>query len=122
LIALGIAVLFGFLGIFPSLGYHGEVNTQVVDRDPWGFWIVSAECNVSFNPVLYPFSWISGRGLYSTAFEFVSVPTYVGYEFKYPAWRSSAELSEEAIIIVLVNHIMMNFIPNLFLSSRWVRL
>ncbi len=117
LIAFGIAALFALLSIFPSLGYHGSASTEVVDRDYLGFWIVDANYSIALNPVLYPFSWASGRGSYSSAFQFVSVPTYSGYEYRFPVWRSSAELNEEAIIIVLIQNIIRNFVPNVFVLT-----
>lgn len=116
--ALGMAGLFTFLSIFPGLGYHGEAATQIIEKDPVlpGFWIVEAQCNVSFNPFLFPYSWVSGTGnLYKARFRFLSVPTYAGYEFKVPVWRSTEELNEEAIIIVLVNRLVPNFLPSFFI-------
>lgn len=115
LIALGVALLFSFLGLFSGLGYYGEASTRTLDKDRMGFWLVEANCNISFNPFLYPFSWLSGKGYFSESFQFLSVPTYVGFDVKYPAWRSTEELNEEAILRVIMNSVVVNIPSNFFM-------
>lgn len=107
-VALGIALLFALLGIFSGLGYLGEADVQEVDRDPSGFWWVHAQCNISYNPFLYSFLWLGGQGYFSGNVVYLSVPTYVGSEFKFPLWRSSAELEEEVILRLVLNNLLVN--------------
>lgn len=74
--------------------------------------MLDASFNATFSPFLYPFSWMSGYGSPSGAFRTVSVPTYVGGEFKRPAWRKPAELEDEVMIKVVVSEVPINILLN----------
>lgn len=120
-VALGIALFFALLGIFPGLGYLGEANVRVTERDPYGFWLVHADCNISYNPILYSFSWLALQGHVSHNFLFVSVPTYVGSGIRSPAWRSFVELEEEAILMLILDNVVTN-IPFNFIVFTMIEL
>lgn len=115
-IALGLAALFWLLGLFYGLGYFGGASTSVVSKDPFGFWLVRADCDITFNPFLYSFSWLTGNGYISPSFLYVSVPTYFGGPVDSPygghyldiVWRNTEDLEEEATLIAVLSQIYVN--------------
>jgi len=116
LIAGGITLLFLILATLPQMGYFGDAHVHVRERNQFGFVLVDADCNVSFNPFLYSLSWMSGRGQYSVSFSLISVPTYVGGgDFRYPVWKSQSELEDEAIITLILHEIPLNVICSFFI-------
>lgn len=120
-VALAIAGLFALLSIFPRIGYLGEADVKVIARDPFGFWLVLARCNMSYNPFLYGFSWLAGSGQFSGTFRYVSVPTYAGGGFPAPVWRNTPELQDEALIRLVLTQLYMN-IPYNFIILLVVEL
>lgn len=108
--------LFALLSIFPNLGYFGEASTSVKAKDPTGFWLVSANCNVTYNPFLYSFSWLLRSGSFSgLTFTFVSYPTYGGGPTPSPLWRTPKELEEEAILGLILDQVFLNLPFNFIL-------
>lgn len=111
---MGIALLLFLLSLFPNLGYYGEVETSVGARSPTGFWLVQARANMTYNPFLYSLSWMQGEGVLSDrTFTFVSYPTYVGGEFKFPLWRTPSELEDEAILRLVLSQMYNNLLYNI---------
>jgi len=121
-IALGISLFFALLAIFAQLGYFGTAHTEVRERQPSGYWLVDASCNISYNPFLYAFSWSTGRGQFSDDFLMVSAPTYVGGgDIRYPVWRKPADLEEEAILLLVLRETFIN-IPFNFVAILAIEL
>lgn len=123
-IAFGISLLFALLAIIPPLGYSGKAQVKVLERHWTGYWLFDANFSATFNPFVYPLSWLSGYGNPSGAFLFISAPTYVGGEFKYPAWRSPADLEDEVMIKITLKEIPLNILFNfgVFLVVELTRL
>jgi len=65
LIALGMTFLLFLLGLFGGIGYDVQALSEV-SRDytysSYGFLLVVFYCDITYNPVLYPFYWIQGSG------------------------------------------------------------
>ncbi len=117
IIAGAIAAFFAVFAVFPRMGYFCEVDIvpEDVKKDPFGLWLMPVSCNMSYNPFLYPSSWLVGRGQLSIGFWMYSVPEYVGGEFPSLVWRSEADLEEEAILVLILNEMPMNVISNLLI-------
>jgi hypothetical protein len=117
-IALLVTALFALLAIFPSLGYFAKASTKVVSMEGGaleGLWIVDANCDILYNPFLYPFAWLSGQGHRLTSFTFLSIPTFAGSgENSVPVWRHPAELDDDAITIRTTDELLSD-IPYVFL-------
>jgi len=113
-LALGITVFFSILSLFPSLGYFGEASTSKLGYGSEGVgWLkVSANCNMTYNPFLYSFTWLGGRGVSSDSFIFWSKPTWTtgGIE-----WRSPEDLRDEAIIRTVLGQLLVNIPFNFIL-------
>lgn len=124
-IAFGISLLFALLAIIPPLGYTGKAQVKVLERHWTGYWLFDANFSITFNPFVYPLSWLIGYGNPSGAFLFISAPTYVGGgDFTYPVWRSPADLEDEAIIKITLKEIPLNILYNfgVFLVVELTRL
>jgi len=108
----------------PQLSYFGKAQVKVLERHWTGYWLFDANFSVTFNPFIYPLSWLRGYGNPSGAYLFISEPTYVGGEFKYPAWRLPADLEDEVMIKVTLQEIPLNILFNfgLFLMVELTRL
>lgn len=115
IVAGGFALLMAVVAILPRLGYIGDALAVPVEKHPTGFWWVDIDCNMSYNPFVYAFSWVSGRGQVSRSFSIISVPTYAGGEFKQPVWRSDSELAEEGILTLILYEVPINILPNFFI-------
>jgi hypothetical protein len=114
-VALLVTGLFTLLAIFPNLGYFGKASTQVTKQEESGIWIVDANCDILYDPFLYPLAWLSGQGHLVTNFTFVSIPSFAGSgENAYPVYRHPQELDDDAITIRTTNEISSG-IPYVFL-------
>lgn len=105
--ALGIAFLFALLSLYPGLGFKGEarimsfsVNPQLLYRD------VDIACNVTYNPLLFIFSWLMGQGQTSYVFTMRQAPKGANqFSITWPTWE---ETKEEALLIVTLNELFSN--------------
>ena len=106
-IALGITGFFSLLSILPSLGYVGEayISKQSYGLEGAGWLKVIANCNMTYNPFLYSFTWLGGRGVSSDSLIFWSKPTWTGTGI---AWRSQEDLKDEAIIRTILGQLLVN--------------
>lgn len=100
------------LSIFPNLGYFAKARTSVEAKDVLGWWYVIADCNITLNPFLYPFSWLIGSGHFSGSHRFISMPIWTGGEFPHPALRTPKDLQEEAIMSIVLSQVNINIIYN----------
>lgn len=116
MVALGITIFFTLLSIFPSIGYFGEARTSVLAGDRYGFLTVCAYPNITFNPFLYPFTWLTENGRPSNSFLFISKPNYyVTGESAHPIPRTPEDLEEEAILTAVVRQLYINIPFNFFM-------
>jgi hypothetical protein len=115
-IAVGLTALFALFAIFPGLGYFGKASVNIKSQESFGFWVVDANCNILYNPFLYPLAWLTGRGHLVTNFTMVSVPTYsrgTGEGFT-PVWRTPAELADDAVVLRITDELFTN-VPYVFI-------
>ncbi len=101
LVVAGCALAFFMvLSIFPDFSFVGEASTRVEDAEPSGFLWVRAYANITYNPFLYTFSWLSGQGIYSGNFLFLSKPPYNVY--------GPRLLDDEAVHYAVVGQLRIN--------------
>jgi hypothetical protein len=88
-VALLVALLFAVLGVIGGLGYRlnhlQELSFEVHEDEEWANATVSF--SATYNPLLYPFYWLTRNGYINGTFSFVYVPMsdYPG-EFGGPVW------------------------------------
>jgi len=113
-LALVLTGFFSLLSFFPSLGYFGEAYASKLyyGSEGAGWLKVHADCNMTYNPFLYSFSWLGGRGISLDSFDFWSKPLWTTGGI---AWRSLEELGEEAIIRTVLGQLSINIPFNFIL-------
>ncbi|MEM2798878.1 MAG: hypothetical protein QW670_03690 [Candidatus Bathyarchaeia archaeon] len=106
-VALGMVFLFALFSLYPRLGYNGEAqvqtlytNYQLLYRD------IEVNCTVTYNPLLFPFSWLISRGRPSYSFLMRIAPKGAS-EFGV-TWPSLEETKEDAVLIVVLNELFIN--------------
>ena len=123
LVPLGITLLFALFSLYPRLGYNGEAqinnvykNFQLLYQD------VDITCNVTFNPFLFPLSWLTGRGQVSQRFIMRTVPK-AATQFTI-VWPSPEETKDDALLIVTLNSLFINIPYNfvIFLVIEIIKL
>jgi len=74
LIALGMALFLLLLGLYGGLGYSLQ-SLEEVSRDrsfmSSGFMPVVFYCDITYNPILYPYYWLQGSGHLSGNFSII---------------------------------------------------
>ncbi len=114
--AIGILIFFTVLSLYPNFSYFGEANIRVEDGDRLGFLWVRAFCNITYNPFIYTFSWLTGNGYYSGSFLFISKPTYyfsgTAPRIKH---RTPEDLQQEAIEYAVYRERTINILFNFIL-------
>lgn len=115
-----MALLFSLFSLYPRLGYNGEATVRIVKtsyqllyRD------VEVKCNITYNPLLFPFSWLINRGQSSYHFVMRTAPMGVG-EFGI-TWSSLEEVKEDALLVVTLNELFIN-IPFLLFAFLAIEL
>lgn len=119
-IALGITLFFSFLAAFSGIGYHGKASLilpfkEGVLEGQYSYRIVTYSCNVSFNPFLYPLSWLQGKGHISDIFKMVYLPQSYGspssdvYPY-YPSgayWGTHRDMEQEGLMNVVFSQLTL---------------
>jgi hypothetical protein len=61
--AVAIAFFLVLLGLFDGLGYHAQIKEISFTRySDMNFAFATFNCNILYNPVLFPFYWLKGSG------------------------------------------------------------
>lgn len=118
LVTIGVVVIFTILSIFPNFSYFGEAQFVGIEgSDVFGFLWVHTSLNISYNPFLYTFSWLTGNGYYSGDFFFISKPTYYSTGGDAPAivHRKPEDLEAEAIDHAVFRQLSINILYNFIL-------
>jgi len=79
-IAVALALLFGFLGLFSGLGYNVK-HIEERDFHPYfdlNYATATVECDITFNPVLFPYYWLAGKWQLSGNFSMMYVAEAYG--------------------------------------------
>jgi len=107
IVTICVLALFTVLSIFPNFSYSGDALTSIEGVEAHGFFWVRAYPNITFNPFLYTFSWLSGNGYYSESFLFLSKPPYNVY--------GPRVLEDEAFNIAVLKQLRINIVFNFIL-------
>lgn len=99
-----LTALFGLLAMFPNVGYSGKAHVKSVDPYYAGGSIyVEADVDVTFNPILYPLSWLFGEGHISRPIWSVSVMEHVGH------WTIN-DLEDSVLFSAMLSELIRNFL------------
>lgn len=81
IVALLVAFLFTALGLFSGLGYRvNSIEETSFAPTRNGYANAVFECDMTFNPILYPFYWITRNGQVNGQFSMIYLPdSYVTY-------------------------------------------
>jgi len=117
LFTIGVLLIFTILSIFPNFSYVGEARFVGIEgSDVFGFLWVHTSLNITYNPFLYTFSWLTGNGYYSGDFFFISKPTYYSKgEAPVPVHRKPEDLEAEAIDHAVFRQLGINVLYNFVL-------
>jgi len=124
LIALVATLFFGTIALIPRVGYEPKVRVYlpITKYYQYGFAIVDFNCNTSFNPFLYPVSWLFGRGRLSGNFSMIYLPQSYGGEGGRFTWGKLKVIESEASMKVVLEEFYMNLpiLPLIFLAMELV--
>jgi hypothetical protein len=120
-----VITVFIIIMSYPGFSYKGEASIHVIYEDRLGWMLVNAECNMTYSPFLYAYSWLTGKGQYSEEFFFWSKPTYYfsGYDpitgepSERVLHRTPEDLQSEAIERKALKEMYANLVFNLLLSA-----
>lgn len=123
-IVLGFTSFLVFLSIFPNVGYFGTAN---VDREdvvkvyisPFErYAIVNYTYNITYNPFLFPLTWLRGGGHASGISSMLTLPKSIAMQgpFAVAKWPSLKELEENALISMVNFEILSNFLMLLVIT------
>ena len=135
--ALSVPVLtlvLGLLALIPNVGY--ELSIEVYNRDVRYEWIDETEflyaivdfhADGVFSPLLYPMSWILGRGSISRNVSMVYLPDWTwgtdprsGERYTVPRWGKPQAVRDEARMKVAVDELLINIPLLVALSATLV--
>lgn len=106
LFALLMTTLFLFLGFFGGLGYnvHAIKEVSFKPHSQLGYADAVFFCDITYNPILYPFYWVVGRGSLVGNFSVMYVPEgYMPGEFGGPIWGVKPEERYDAYINMMIS-------------------
>jgi len=115
LCSIVITIFLAVLSSLPNIGFSGRtVNVAIEGWDQYGNLYVLANCEVTYNPLLYPLSWLFMGGSFSGKFYFISTPLYGASPFgeysPHVYWPSRYELMQEALDSLVVHNLSVNII------------
>jgi len=129
IIALVPTLFFILLAIISPIGYTAQTHVYAIEKhfelmeaSGYAFAVVNFNCNVSFNPLLYPISWLSGKGRLSDDLSMIYLP-YWTYHYgraakdkQYalaPTWGKLKDIEGEATMKLVLEEFLIN-IPILY--------
>ncbi|MCJ7423322.1 hypothetical protein MUP01_03530 [Candidatus Bathyarchaeota archaeon] len=116
-LTIGFTLLLALLGLFSNLGYHVYSLKQVsfVKHSQLGYADATVECDILYNPLLYPFYWFTPNmtGRQSGVFVITYYPeTYGSGDSARPRWGYRPEDRYENYMTTLTS---WGFYPNLLI-------
>ena len=127
-VALFATLIFASVALVPRVGYTSETHLyERTSYSQYGFAVVDFGCNASFNPFLYPVTWLFGKGYMSGNFSMVYLPQSYGGEGGRVTWGKPELIKGEAEMKVVLDQFYMNLpiLPALFFAielAGWRRL
>jgi len=116
LFALGVLFFLTIFSMLPNFGYFGRtIDVTIEGEDDYGNLYVLACCDVTYNPFLYPVSWLDGNGHFRGGFRFISMALYGAYVspstgdyFPRRYYPSKWELMEEALSALTLHQLYIS--------------
>lgn len=130
LFALAISMFLLLLSFFGSLGYNVHAIKEVSFKpySQLGYADAVIFCDIVYNPILYPFYWIVGKGRLVGNFSVMYIPEgYKPGEFGGPIWGVKPEERYDTYINILISwgtisNLIILFIINLIIEFVFERL
>jgi len=134
-VALIPTMFFAVLALISPIGYSVQTRVYSVEKhyelmgtSDYVFAVVSYNCNASFDPMLYPLSWLFGRGYMSGNFSMIYLPYWMtlntpqGEQYNMPIWGKQKEIENEATMKVVLEEFLINLpiIPAVFFAIELV--
>jgi peptide/nickel transport system permease protein len=118
-VALAVTTLMVTISTFESIGYrvNGIQEISFTRHYDYGYADAVFAINITFNPLLYPFQWLIGKGSLSGNFSMVYLPhAYERGEWGPPIFGSSEEHYENYISYVVSSTTLANTLILLVLT------
>jgi len=125
-IAVVPTLFFGLMALIPPVGYTVQTHLYSMEKhyelagtSDYIFAVANFNCNASFNPLLYPVSWLSGKGRVQGNFSMIYLPfwtislTKEGEKYYVPRWGKLKVIESEAAMKVVLETLLGN-LPFLF--------
>ena len=114
-IVVCMTLLLALLGLFTGLGYHVRSIEEVsfIPHAQWNFAEVIVDCDIVYNPFLFPFYWIVGDGHLDGNFSMMFVAeAYSPGEFGGPIFGLKPQ---DRLDVYVMRMVIWGFTPNLVL-------
>jgi hypothetical protein len=105
ILALGIAFLFTFLGLYGGIGYQVNSINEIYfyPHNNLGYADACFYCDIYLNPIIYPSYWLKGIGHIAGNFTIMYLPeSYYPGEFGGPIWGLSERGRYEYYIMYII--------------------
>lgn len=115
IVAVLMALLLMLLGIFGKVGYYVHHIEELSFTRYYGLGYADAtfSCDITFNPILYPFYWMMEKGHISGNFSTIYFPEACSPgEFGHPIWPTSPSDRYPEYILQIVT---WGILPNLLI-------
>lgn len=117
--ALIATLLFVVVALLPYIGNNVDVNVYFpierrrvyIGTSEFLYAVVNFDANASFNPLLYPVSWLAGRGSIVGSFSMVYVPYWTGGSGNTPPtpqWGKPQQIKSEATMKIVIEELLNN--------------
>lgn len=102
--AVAIAFFLVLLGFFSGLGYHARIKEiSFTPYSDMNFAAAKFNCDIWYNPVLFPFYWLKGSGHLYGNFSFIFIPETTGSgEFGGPIFPATPKERAETYLMDMV--------------------
>jgi hypothetical protein len=124
-----MSMFFLFLGFFGGLGYyvHAIKEVSFKPHSQLGYADAVFFCDITYNPIIYPFYWVIGKGKIVGNFSVMYVPEgYMPGEFGGPIWGIKPEERYDSYINMMISwgtfpNLIFLFIIFLNIEFLWGR-
>jgi hypothetical protein len=88
-IAIALALVFALIGLNPDVGFrvHSLAQLSFLTHNQLGYADADVNFSATYNPLLFPFYWVTGNGFVNGTFAIIYYPESVGAgDFAVPVW------------------------------------